>query len=100
MGLSYAFNRTQTRYRTSGSTSGGIEQIEDASRIDADIHRIGLTLGRRLLDGLRVSAGYRFDLYDDRAPVNGAAGSRVPFDLDTFQHTVTLGVTLTSELLD
>jgi hypothetical protein len=51
-GLSYSFNRIKTRYRTSGSASGGIETIENLSRIDADIHRIGLNLGHRLRKGL------------------------------------------------
>jgi hypothetical protein len=99
LGLTYSFNRIKTRYRTSGSLSGDIESIESLSRIDADIHRMGLSLGHRLREGLRVTAGYRFDLYDDHSPVYGT-GSAQPFDLGTHQHTVTLGVTLTNALLE
>jgi hypothetical protein len=98
-GFSYSFNRIKTRYRTSGSGSGGIETIEDLSRIDADIHRVGLSLGHRLREGLRVTAGYRFDFFDDHSPVDGT-GIVQPFDLGTYQHTLTLGVTLTNALLD
>jgi hypothetical protein len=98
-GLSYTWNRIKTRFRTSGSASGGVELIEDASRIDADIHRVALRLGHRLRDGLKLTAGYRFDYYDDRSPVRGA-GVVPPFDLRTFQHTVTFGVVLSSELLE
>lgn len=98
-GFSYSWNRIKTRYRTGGSTSGGIEDIEDLARIDADIHRFGLRLGHRLSDGLRLTAGYRFDYFDDRSPEHGS-GVVDPFDLRTHQHTVTFGVTLTDELLD
>lgn len=97
-GLSYSFNRGDTRYR-GGSGTGSVETIGARNRIDADIHRIGLTLGHRLREGLRLTAGYRFDLYDDRAPVDGA-GVVPAFDLGTHQHTVTLGVTLSSALLE
>lgn len=97
-GLSYSFNRIDTRYRRTGSTSGNIATIADEHRIDADIHRVALHVGRRLREGLRVTAGYSLDLYDDRSPPHGA-GVVPPFDLGTYQHTVTVGVTLTNELL-
>ena len=61
--------------------------------------RIGLKIGRQLREGLRVTAGYRFDLYNDRAPVHGT-GVVQPFDRGTYQHTATLGVTLTNALLE
>ena len=57
------------------------------------------TVGRQLRAGLRVTAGYRLDLYNDRSPVLGTGGVQ-PFDLGTYQHTVTLGITLSNELLD
>lgn len=73
--------------------------IEGASRIESDIHRIGATLGHQLRAGLRVTAGYRLDIYDDRSPVNGT-GVVQPFDLGTYQHTITLGITLSNGLFD
>jgi len=99
VGVSYTFNHIKTRYRTSGSGSGGIERVEGLSRIDADIHRVALRLGHRLRDGLSLTAGYRFDYFDDRSPVHGS-GIVPPFDLSTFQHTVTFGVVLTNELFE
>lgn len=98
-GLSYSFNRIKTRYRSDGSASGATQTIENTSRIDADIHRVGVRLGRRIRDGLRVSAGYAYDFFDDRSPVRGS-GVVPPFDLGTHEHTVTIGVTLTNEILD
>ena len=98
-GFSYSFNRLKSRYGTSGSASRGIEMIEGTSRIESDIHRVGATLGRRLRAGIRVTAGYHLDIHNDRSPVDGT-GTVQPFDLATYQHTVTLGITLSNELLD
>lgn len=98
-GLSYSFNRVESRYGTGGTGSGDVAMIEGASRIESDIHRIGATLGHQLRAGLRVTAGYRLDIYDDRSPVNGT-GVVQPFDLGTYQHTITLGITLSNGLFD
>jgi hypothetical protein len=48
-----------------------------------------------------VLAGYRFEYYDDGTGLTESLGSAVrPFDLTTTRHTVTLGVTLTSALIE
>jgi hypothetical protein len=99
IGLTYSFNRIKTRYRGGGSGSGAVTTIENLSRIDSDIHRVGVTLGHRLRKGLRVTAGYRFEIYEDDSPVHGT-GVVQPFDLGTYQHTVTLGITLSNGLFD
>jgi hypothetical protein len=86
LGLSYAFTQAQTTYE---SVLTG-----DLTQINANIHRVYCDVGHWVMEGLRVSAGYRFDLYDD--------GSRVPqpVDYSTTQHTITVGVTLTNDLFD
>jgi hypothetical protein len=84
LGLSYAFTQAQTTYE---SVLTG-----DLTQINANIHRVYCDVGHWVMEGLRVSAGYRFDLYDD--------GSRVPkpIDYSTTQHTISVGVTLTNDL--
>lgn len=97
-GISYSFTRAQARYTANGALDGAA--LRDARRVDTDIHRISLEAGHLLRDGLRVTAGYRLGILDDRSPVRGAVGRVAPFDLDTLEHTITVGVTLTSALLD
>lgn len=97
--LSYAFTRADTRYDAGGSPQ--LAQLRSTAEIDSDLHATELELGRWLREGLRVQVGYRFELYRDGTDLPESQGSaRPPFDLDTQRHTVTLGVTLTSALLE
>jgi len=96
--LRYGFTHADARYRGDPS-SPLLQRVEDARIIDSDVHDVDLELGHWLRDGLRVFAGYRLQLYDDRAPVYPSIASVVPpFGPSTHQHTVTLGVTLNSDL--
>ena len=62
------------------------------------MHVIDLEIGHWLMKGLRVLGGYRYQLYEDDAKVVDSVGSAVdPYDRSTHQHTITLGVTLTSD---
>ena len=71
------------------------------SKIESDIYGAEVELGRWLLEGLRVLAGYRFQYYRDGTNLHESVQSAVvPFDLTSTRHTVTLGVTLTSALLE
>jgi hypothetical protein len=98
-GVTYAFTRVKSRYGTGGPTPINVKMINATSKIEADIHRVGATLDHRLREGLSVTGGYRLDIYNDRSPVNGA-GIVQPFDLGTYQHTVTLGITISNEFWD
>jgi len=98
LGVSYTFTRAQARYRGNGALNGVL--LRDTREIDTDIHRVSLEAGHQVREGLRVLAGYRLDYLADRSPVVGAVGSVAPFDLDTFQHTFTVGVQLTGALFD
>ena len=93
--VSYSFTRTNTRIRSQSPTTN---LIDGPGRIRSDVHAVDFKLGRQLLDGLRVSAGYRFDRYRDLTDVTGTS-SVAPFDFTASVHTVVLGVTLTSDLL-
>jgi hypothetical protein len=96
--LSYSFTRSETEYDGSAPRASLIARYRE---VDADIHGLDLELGHWLLEGLRVEAGYRFQYYDDRSRLAASSGSVVaPFDLTTTRHVVTLGVTLTSDLLE
>ena len=77
---------------------------EEAAAPHALYGHVGLaeaySVGHWLRDGLRVLAGYRYQHYDDDAPTFESVASAVPpFDRSTHQHTLTLGVTLTSALI-
>lgn len=97
--LRYGFTHADAQYQGS-AVSVALQLIENAHVIDSDIHDVDLEVGHWLRDGLRVFAGYRLQLYDDRAPVVESVASVVtPFGPSTHQHTVTLGVTLNSDLL-
>ena len=90
------------RYLEAGGPGPRIVVVEDLDQpppigaffgeVNANIHRVYCDVGHWVMEGLRVSAGYRFDLYDD--------GSRVPqpIDYSTTQHTISVGVTLTNDL--
>jgi hypothetical protein len=103
--LSYGYTHAKARYRgdsasisclISGTSCLGL--IAPNRKIDSDIHTIDLEVGHWLREGLRVLAGYRLQLYDDDSPVVQSVASVVqPFDRSAQQHTVTLGITLTSD---
>jgi hypothetical protein len=97
---SYALTRSDASFDSSTSSSR-IALIAQNSKVDSYTHVADFQVGHRLRDGMRVLVGYRVQYYDDntRQPISVASSVR-PFDLSNVQHTVTLGVTLTSELLD
>jgi hypothetical protein len=65
--------------------------------IKSNIYIVDFTIGHWLVEGLRVSTGYRFQAYRDRSPLPSGLDSVVaPFRLSTNEHTMTLGLTLTS----
>jgi hypothetical protein len=96
--LSYSFTRSNWRFQSDTPTTA---LIADDSRIRSDIHSAEVGVGHWLRDGLRLSAGYRWDYYRDRTPTSRPVGanSAAPFNLSTRQHTVTLGITLNDDLL-
>ncbi len=96
-GLSYAFTRARARYAGSASSTE-LELIAANRIIDSDTHVIDLEVGHWVKDGLRLLAGYRYQHYGDSAPlVESVASVVAPFDRSTNRHTVTVGVTLTSD---
>jgi hypothetical protein len=96
--ISYTFTHVETEYRDASSRA--LDLIADNQEIDAGVHAVDLELRHQLRAGLRLFAGYRFQLYDDDAPrVESIASAVRPFDRSTHQHTITFGVTLTSELI-
>ncbi len=96
--VAYTFTRSNVRLRSSNATSSAIDSF---SRIRSDIHDIAFDVGHWVRHGLRVFAGYRFQNYQDRTegPPNGGS-SLAPFGSSTRVHSVTLGLTLTSDLLE
>jgi hypothetical protein len=92
--VTYSYTRSKVRFLSNGATA---TTISDSSRVRSDIHRLEVDLGHWFTDGLRVSTGYRFQRYNDHSPVTGA-GVVSPFNLDTDQHTVVIGVTLNDDL--
>jgi hypothetical protein len=97
--VSYSFTNAYTDYSAGGSPQ--LLLVDRFSGIDSDIHGADLEVGRWLFPGLRVRVGYRFEYYDDGSTLPESVQSAVaPFDLTTTRHTVTLGVTLTSALLE
>jgi hypothetical protein len=96
-GIAYSFTHTKARFRKINQTSAVLAPV---SEIDSDIHRIDLEVGRWVMEGLRISVGYRLGILVDDAPVPSGTDSVVePFDLSMTQHAVTLGVTFTQDLL-
>jgi hypothetical protein len=100
LSASYSFTRAEASFDSS-STSSQIALIALNREVDSDTHVVDVEAGHWLRDGLRVLLGYRVQYHDDRGPIPTSVASVVsPFDLSNVQHTVTLGVTLTSELLE
>jgi hypothetical protein len=103
--LGYGYTHAKTRYQGGSANlscviSGAscLSLIAPNRKIDSDTHTVDFEVGHWLRDGLRVLAGYRLQLYSDDAPTVQSVASAVrPFDRSTHQHTVTLGVTLTSD---
>jgi hypothetical protein len=98
-GLSYSFTQAQARYDSS-VPSADLLLISNSHVIDSDIHGIRMEVGHWLRPGLRALVGYRLDLLSDSAPLPSGTGSVVaPIERSMNQHTITLGITLTSDLL-
>lgn len=98
-GVSYAFTRADSRYRDGSSPQ--LSLIDQSARIDSDTHIATLELGHWIRNGFRVFGGYRFQYYDDRAPVVVSQNSATsPFDPSSSWHVVSFGVTLTSGLFE
>jgi hypothetical protein len=97
LGLSYAYTRAKTKYESRGSTTG---VISDVARINSEIHRFYFDVGHWLMDGLRLSLGYRYDFLDDHAYDRNAVttSNATPFDPSSDQHTLTFGATITHDL--
>lgn len=97
--LSGSYTRAYTHY--SPGDSAQLALVNQYSKIDSDIYGAEVELGRWLSEGLRVLAGYRFEYYRDGTNLHESVQSAVvPFDLSGPRHTVTLGITLTSALLE
>jgi outer membrane receptor protein involved in Fe transport len=95
--LSYTFTRAKLEY--DDNASANIAEIADNRDIDSDVHGVQLEVRHWLRDGLRVQAGYRLQRFDDSSARRSGTGSVVqPIDPSQTQHTVTLGVTLNSDL--
>lgn len=97
-GITYSFTRAELDYDSAGETAN-VKRIADARSIDSDIHAIQLEVGHWLRSGMRLHAGYRLQQFDDANSRPLHAGSVVrSIDPSTTQHTVSIGVTLTSEI--
>lgn len=96
--LSYSFTRAEADYSGSDATAF-LDLVSDNHKIDSDTQAVSLEVGRWVVDGLRVLAGYRYQNYKNHAslPPESIASVVAPFDPSTHQHTLTLGVTLNSD---
>ena len=95
--FSYSFTNAKGLYG-GGPASSELARIAESHRIDSDIHGLDLELGSWLREGMRVLAGYRLQSFSEHVGVAESIASAVPpGDRDTYQHTYTLGVTLTSD---
>jgi opacity protein-like surface antigen len=98
--FSYSFTQAKGLY-SGDPASPELDAIADSHRIDSDIHGIDLEVGTWLRKGMRVLAGYRLQYYDETVDAPESIASAVsPGDRDTYQHTYTLGVTLTSQFFE
>jgi hypothetical protein len=96
-GLSYAYTWARAQYGGS-ETSSELNLVAGSGIIDTDNHLIDLELGHWLRDGLRITTGYRYQHFGDDAPlVQSVASVVAPYGYTSNRHTVTLGVTLTSD---
>lgn len=99
-GLLYSFSRVEADYGDS-SSSAFLNLVESNHKIESETHVLALDFRHRIVDGLEILCGYRFQRYDDDAPRPESVASVVaPFDRSTHQHTVTVGVTLDSEFFE
>ncbi len=95
--VSYSFTRAEEDY--SGSTSTpALDLVDDNHHIDSDTHVVDFELGHTIVEGLDVLCGYRYQDYSDdgSVPASSVASAVAPSRRSTHQHTVTIGVTLTS----
>ena len=98
-GAAYAFTRVDATYGA-GVPTAPAATIAASSIVESNIHGLQLEAGHWLRDGLRVLVGYRLQLLDDASPTPAGQGSVIaPIPLSVTQHTITLGVTLTQDLL-
>jgi hypothetical protein len=96
LGLSYSFTRAEANYDDSSRTTA-LDLIDAERRIDSNTQVVDLELRHELVEGLEVLGGYRYQDYDDDVGVPISVASAVPpFDRSTHEHTVTVGLTLTS----
>jgi hypothetical protein len=96
--LSFSYTQSKSRFERDNPTS---TTLYPASLVESDIYIVDFTIGHWFVEGLRVSTGYRFQAYRDHTPLPSGLGSEVaPFDLSTNEHTMTLGLTLTSDFFD
>ena len=97
-GLSYSFTRAETNYGGSGSARE-LQLIDNHRVVDAEINALDIELRHQIREGLRVFAGYRFQHFSDGAPKPDSPTSVTqPPDRSDIRHTVSLGITLNSEL--
>jgi len=98
--FSYSFTQAKGLYG-GDPASRELDLIEDSHRIDSDIHTVDLEFGTWLRKGLRVLAGYRLQYFEEQVDsVESIASIVATGDRDTYQHTYTLGVTLTSDFFE
>ncbi len=98
--FSYSFTQAQGLYRGS-PPSTELDLIEDSHRIDSDIHGIDLEFGTWLQKGLRVVAGYRLQYFTGDVERHESVASVVmQGNRNNYQHTFTLGMTMTSEFFE
>ncbi len=98
-GLSYSFTRAEANYDGSGSARE-LQLVDDNRVVDAEIHGLDMEIRHQLRAGLRVFAGYRLQYYRDGATKpNSPSSSQQPPSRSDTRHTMTLGITLNSELL-
>jgi hypothetical protein len=95
----YNFTAIDADY-TVDVASQAVALIAANSAVHQEIHNLFFEGGHWLRPGLKVLVGYRLQLLDDSSPMSTGQGSVVPnLPLSVTQHTVTVGVTLTDELL-
>jgi hypothetical protein len=99
-GLAGSYTRAKMDYGESGD-GRPLRLIDDNSMVDANIYGLDLEVRHRIRAGLRVFAGYQLQYFSDGAPKpDSPASVAQPPDRSDLRHTVSLGVTLNSELLE
>ena len=98
-GLSYSFTQAKADYGESGSAQP-LQLIDDNRVVDADIHALDFEVRHQLRSGMKIFAGYRLQSYSDGAPKPNSLGSSTrPPDRSDIRHTLSVGITLNSDLL-